>query len=213
MAFTLHILESEPVALIGLKSILATNGHFQLAGTSSDLEAALQTLDGDCPNVFLLSCTEINRVTLTGMATLRGLRPACDTVLWVSRLSKSDERRAMQAGARAIIAKSTQPDSMLECLLAVAEGKIWSRCSTKVLDPKLGRLATMTHLSPRERQIVERVCRGLKNKEIAAELSIAVGTVKIHLVHIFEKTGVANRFELAEQGRLILDSQDKFLQT
>jgi DNA-binding NarL/FixJ family response regulator len=59
-------------------------------------------------------------------------------------------------------------------------------------------------LTPREKEIVHHVCGGLKNKEIAGQLSITAGTVKVHLMHIFEKTGVKDRFELAVQGRRLL---------
>jgi hypothetical protein len=51
---------------------------------------------------------------------------------------------------------------------------------------------------------VQQICEGLKNKEIAEALSITAGTVKVHLMHIFEKTGVKDRFELAIQGRKLL---------
>jgi len=59
-------------------------------------------------------------------------------------------------------------------------------------------------LTPREKEIVHYVCGGLKNKEIAGALSITPGTVKVHLMHIFEKTGVRDRFELAVHGRRLL---------
>jgi len=59
-------------------------------------------------------------------------------------------------------------------------------------------------LTPREREIVQQICVGLKNKEIAQTLSITAGTVKVHLMHIFEKTGVKDRFELAMHGRRLL---------
>ena len=59
-------------------------------------------------------------------------------------------------------------------------------------------------LTPREKEIVHHVCVGLKNKEIAEALSITSGTVKVHLMHIFEKTGVKDRFELAVHGRRML---------
>ncbi len=59
-------------------------------------------------------------------------------------------------------------------------------------------------LTPREREIVTCLCQGMRNKQIAAELSITPGTVKVHLMHIFEKTGVKDRFELAVQARKLL---------
>ena len=51
---------------------------------------------------------------------------------------------------------------------------------------------------------MQQICEGQKNKEIAQALSITAGTVKVHLMHIFEKTGVKDRFELAIQGRKLL---------
>ena len=63
---------------------------------------------------------------------------------------------------------------------------------------------TSPRLTPREKEIVHHVCVGLKNKEIGEALAITPGTVKVHLMHIFEKTGVKDRFELAVHGRRLL---------
>jgi DNA-binding NarL/FixJ family response regulator len=57
-----------------------------------------------------------------------------------------------------------------------------------------------SELTPREHQVLEMVEQGFKNKEIALELGIRPGTVKIHLKHIFEKTGVRGRYGLAISG-------------
>jgi two-component system nitrate/nitrite response regulator NarL len=57
-----------------------------------------------------------------------------------------------------------------------------------------------SNLTAREAQVVELVEQGLKNKEIARSLGIRPGTVKIHLRHIFEKTGVRGRYGLALSG-------------
>jgi two-component system nitrate/nitrite response regulator NarP len=54
----------------------------------------------------------------------------------------------------------------------------------------------LSTLSPRERAVVALVLRGLRNKDIASELRIGEGTVKVHLHNIFEKVGVASRTEL-----------------
>ena len=57
-----------------------------------------------------------------------------------------------------------------------------------------------SELTPREQQVLELVEQGFKNKDIATELGIRPGTVKIHLKHIFEKTGVRGRYGLALNG-------------
>jgi DNA-binding NarL/FixJ family response regulator len=55
-------------------------------------------------------------------------------------------------------------------------------------------------LTPREREIVVRLRQGLRNKQIASEMNITEGTVKIYLFRLFHKLGVRNRFELASYG-------------
>jgi DNA-binding NarL/FixJ family response regulator len=55
-------------------------------------------------------------------------------------------------------------------------------------------------LTSRELQVMDLVERGFKNKEIAVNLGIQTGTVKIHLKHIFEKTGIRGRYGLALSG-------------
>ena len=52
-------------------------------------------------------------------------------------------------------------------------------------------------LTARESQVMSLVARGYKNKEIGSALGISTGTVKIHLKHIFEKTGIRGRYGLA----------------
>lgn len=65
-----------------------------------------------------------------------------------------------------------------------------------------------SQITPREREIIQLVCSGLTNKEIAARLSIIVGTVNAHLGRIYERTGVRDRVELAAQGEHLLTTAD-----
>jgi DNA-binding NarL/FixJ family response regulator len=83
----------------------------------------------------------------------------------------------------------------------VAAGKIWMEDSSQIVG-FLQRRQT-SRLTPREREVVRLVCQGLKNKQIAANLGITPGTVKVHLMHIFEKTGLKDRFALAVHGRTL----------
>jgi DNA-binding NarL/FixJ family response regulator len=67
-------------------------------------------------------------------------------------------------------------------------------------DQARGERYPRSELTAREQQVLELVEQGCKNKEIAQELGIRPGTVKIHLKHIFEKTGVRGRYGLALTG-------------
>jgi DNA-binding NarL/FixJ family response regulator len=111
--------------------------------------------------------------------------------------------RALRCGARGILKKTLPVAALLECLREVARGNVWIEGSAEQSPDGADRRST-PRLTPREKQIVQQICEGQKNKEIAEALSITAGTVKVHLMHIFEKTGVKDRFELAIQGRKLL---------
>jgi DNA-binding NarL/FixJ family response regulator len=88
---------------------------------------------------------------------------------------------------------------MLNCFRTVAGGKNWMEDSVFREQPRDDRYPR-SELTPREQQVMELVEHGMKNREIARELGIRPGTVKIHLKHIFEKTGVRGRYGLALTG-------------
>jgi DNA-binding NarL/FixJ family response regulator len=144
------------------------------------------------------------KVVFQFISDAKSTSPRSQPVLWANDLAEIDCFRALQLGARGILKKTLPVASVLECLRAVGGGNVWieSSLSDHVMDP-LDRRSS-PRLTPREKEIVHHVCGGLKNKEIADALSITPGTVKVHLMHIFEKTGVKDRFELAVHGRRML---------
>ncbi|MGB9605654.1 MAG: response regulator transcription factor, partial [Bryobacteraceae bacterium] len=96
-------------------------------------------------------------------------------------------------GVRAILRRTAPAGMLLDCLVTVGQGGRW-REPAPARQPASRLIARLT---PRERQILSLLCRGMRNKQIARELAIAPGTVKVHLMRIFEKTGARNRYELA----------------
>ncbi len=88
---------------------------------------------------------------------------------------------------------------MISCLRAVIAGNTWMEDgifgdTEKLLQPR------RSSLTAREQQIAELVEQGLRNRDIGKMLGIQTGTVKIHLKHIFEKTGIRGRYGLALSG-------------
>ena len=120
-------------------------------------------------------------------------------VVWGLSITEAEALRFLQSGARGIVRKSADAGSLLACLRAVAGGRSWMQDS--VFREALPTEAPVrSDLTPREQQVMELVEQGYKNREIAQELGIRPGTVKIHLKHIFEKTGVHGRHGLALSG-------------
>ena len=107
--------------------------------------------------------------------------------------------RFVQAGIAGVLRKTSSLDTVLDCLRTVQRGNTWM-CGDSV--PGIHRIPRGWHspLTVRELQVMELIEKGMKNKDIAASLGISIGTVKIHLKHIFEKTGIRGRYGLALSG-------------
>ena len=201
---TIFACESQPIVLEGLAKVLSNCEDLEYVGAASSLNDALEVLRDRHPDVVLIDQSPGLKVVFQFISDVRSTWSRCQPVLWVNDLAEIDCFRALQLGARGILKKTLPVDSVLECLRSVARGNVWIESSLS--DHVMGSLDRRSppRLTPREKEIVHHVCGGLKNKEIAQALAITAGTVKVHLMHIFEKTGVKDRFELAVHGRRLL---------
>jgi DNA-binding NarL/FixJ family response regulator len=186
-----------------LEKVLAPTDEFEYLGASSSLTEALSAVREMRPDIMLVDHSSGLKMVFQFISDVKSTWPKCQPVLWVNDLAEIDCFRALQIGARGVLKKTLPVGSIVECLRAVGQGNIWIEGSVEQTLPGFERRAA-PRLTPREREIVKQICVGMKNKEIAGTLSITAGTVKVHLMHIFEKTGVKDRFELAMHGRKLL---------
>lgn len=201
---SIYVCESQPIVLEGLAKVLGETPDLHLCGHSpSPVEALPRILEAN-PRVVLVDQSGGLRGAFRFLSELRETAPNAAPILWVAEMAEIESFRALQLGARGILKRTLPVAALMECLRAVAVGSIWMENS--ISNQVVGFLnrRTAARLTPREREIVELVARGAKNKEIATALGITPGTVKVHLMHIFEKTGVKDRFELAMQGPRLL---------
>jgi DNA-binding NarL/FixJ family response regulator len=201
---TLFACENQPVVVEGLIRVLEPCEDLKLVGHAADINDAVQYLLSRTVDVLLLGQPPTTRSILPLLAQVREAHLQARIVLWVGEMSEMDAFRALQMGARGVTTRVQPVASLLECLRTVARGAVWiDGASRTTVETSPGR-GTALRITPRERQIIEAVCKGMKNREIAEALSITAGTVKVHLMHIFEKTGAKDRFQLALQGRQLL---------
>jgi len=196
--------ESQPIVLEGLSRVLESSSDFELTGSASGLNDALDAIRDQHPDVLLVDQSAGLKVVFQFLSDVKSTWPPCQPVLWVNDLAEIDCFRALQLGARGILKKTAAIAAVLECLHAVHKGDVWIESSLSENPFGAGVRRGSPRLTPREREIVHYVCIGLKNKEIGEALAITPGTVKVHLMHIFEKAGVKDRFELAVHGRRLL---------
>lgn len=203
-AYRIFLVESQPVVIAGLQGILQSTPDFAIVGSAPTPAEAITQLADTQPDLVLIDQSSGIRAIFTFLSELKVVCPSARAVLWIMDLAEIECFRALQLGARGILRRSLPIATMLDCLQTVAKGNLWLENS--ISDQVVGFLnrKSTNRLTPREREIVRAVCRGMKNKEIADLLHITPGTVKVHLMHIFEKTGVKDRFELAVQGPKLL---------
>lgn len=190
----------------GLARILPERGEIVLAGSAPSLADALDGVRDQRPDIVLVDQAPGLKLVFQFISDVKNSWNGCHPVLWVNDLAEVDCFRALQLGARGILKKTVSVATILECLTAVGRGDVWIESTLQEAASGSSRCSAR-RLTPREKEIVHHVCAGMKNKQIAESLTITPGTVKVHLMHIFEKTGLKDRFELAVHGRRLLGAE------
>lgn len=193
------VCDTQPVAIEGVRGLLSRCEDLRFAGAVTSLDAAFELMRGMNPAAVVIdkslgtaAITEcLNRLSASGVRTA--------PVVWGVGVSESEALRLLQAGARGVLRRTSEPETLLTCLRSVTSGNTWME------DGIFGDLEKFnqprrSQLTPREQEVADLVEKGLRNRDIARNLGIQTGTVKIHLKHIFEKTGVRGRYGLALNG-------------
>ncbi len=196
---TVAICDTQPITAAGLKDLLASSPDLEFLDALKSLEAATEFLQTTTPDIMILDKGFGMRAVLDWIHDLKLADAAPALAVWGVSMTEAEALRLLQAGARGIVRKTADLASVLACLRTVATGRTWMEdCVFR--DSIRPERSARSELTPREQQVLELVEQGFKNKEIALELGIRPGTVKIHLKHIFEKTGVRGRYGLAISG-------------
>jgi two-component system nitrate/nitrite response regulator NarP len=179
--------------------VLLRETRFEIVGTAASGEETLEQIRELGPDAILL---DLQMPGGSGMEVLRNLsrdgkRPK--VILLTAGIDDSSLLEAKALKVDGIVLKNSDPAYLLECLELVERGGSW-------IDPEIGeRIADLANrfdshrppLAPRERELIRCVARGLRNREIAEQLGVTEGTVKVYLHAVFDKLGVKNRTELA----------------
>lgn len=150
------------------------------------------------PDLLLL---DVHLPDGSGIDLLRKLaagRSRPKVVLLTAGMDDAQLLAAEELRPEGMVLKTSDPGLLLECMDAVVAGQPW-------IDPEIAERTRQAHeraasappLTRRERELVELVRQGLRNRDIAAELGVTEGTVKVYLHAIFDKFKVDNRTELA----------------
>jgi len=200
---TVSICDTQPVTAEGIRTLLSDCPDLKFEQATDSLSRATEMLRGSPPSVMVVDKAFGIQTILEWLTELRAADPDLSArtgiVIWGVSVTEAEALRLLQAGARGILRKTATIPMLVACLRTVATGRTWMEdCVFR--DSGRSERYPRSELTTREQQVLELVEQGFKNKEIAVDLGIRPGTVKIHLKHIFEKTGVRGRYGLALNG-------------
>jgi DNA-binding NarL/FixJ family response regulator len=197
---TIAVVEDDQVLRDALSAILLASPHWRLRGTYPSAEAALPALRAAPPDVVLMDIQLPGMSGIECVAALKQTHPAVQ-VLMVTVYDNNDRIfQALAAGADGYLLKRDAPGRLLDALADLRTGgsPMSGSIARKVVQffQQAPPPANQDHnLTPRERQILERLVQGCLYKEIADQLDIGVETVRTHLHNIYRKLQVRTRTE------------------
>ena len=192
----------------GLRTLLSVQAGLEVVGEAGNGEEALQQAAALKPDVILM---DLQMPGLDGAATTRRLRAQGSPSKVIVLTTFDDDENVfegLRAGAVGYLLKDTPSARLVEAIRLAARGESFLEPSVAAkvvsefarLSPRPSEALTEP-LSERELEVLRLVARGESNREIAAELVIAEGTVKNHLTNILAKLEVSDRTEAAVKAR------------
>jgi len=197
--------DDHPLFRKGLASLLSTEKGFKVVGEAQDGVEALNKAQDLKPDLVLM---DIYMPGGNGLEATRRIKEALPSVkVVILTVSEEDKNlfEAIKCGAHGYLAKKIEPGELFEMLRGVSRGEapISRSTAAKILkefaeQASRGREEPAEEkLSPKERDVLELVTRGLTNKEIGNKLGITENTVKNHLKNILDKLHLENRVQAA----------------
>jgi DNA-binding NarL/FixJ family response regulator len=191
------VIVSDPIRQIGLSAILNSDPEFEVSsrcGTADEHPKAC---------IALLGTAAGSGDVCADLARLREDCPDSRIILIGVDGRDGEILRALTAGAKGYIHESAAPDEFKQAIRAVHEGLVWapprvlSMFVERATLPPGSEPQAIPHYTQRERDVLQLLVEGHTNREIGAALGIETRTVKAHVGHLMNKTGVKNRIALS----------------
>lgn len=207
MSIKIIIADDHALLRQGIRNVLELEEDFQVISEASDGEQAVQQAVELKPDILLL---DINMPKMTGLEVIGKVTAQQKQVKIIVLTMHDDENyviEVVKAGAVGYLLKDIEPGLLVKAIRAVCEGEsfIYPSLAKKLfLEINRQHLKTLEtakvverpkeeRLSYRELEVLEMVCKGMNNQEVAKSLFLSEKTVKNHLTNIFRKIGVTDR--------------------
>ena len=206
-AVRIAVIEEHELYRQGLCLLLSRHQDLKIIGDAASWTDALPLVQREQPDVVLLAISPANKDMVDLLPQLFAASEATKVLVLLESSDREMPRRAMRLGASGVLFKNKSADMLIKAIECVHAGEAWLDRSTtasllRELSPrnkapqKNPEEAKIGSLSHREREVIQLVGKGLKNKQIAGTLFISDVTVHHHLTNIYSKLEVEDRLEL-----------------
>jgi DNA-binding NarL/FixJ family response regulator len=178
----------------GFRRLLEDDPELAVVGEASNGDEAIALAAALGPHVIVMDAAMPGTSGLAAMRVILERRPSAAILMLSMHSEETLVRQAMAAGARGYVLKNALDLDLAAAVKKVAAGET-------VLDPAVMRPAPLAgerakRLTPRELEVLQLICNGLSNREIAAKLEVSANTVAVHRANIMNALGVHKTAEL-----------------
>ena len=193
---TVMIVEDHFVVRAGLRAVINKQPDLKVVAEAKSGTQAIELSRAHRPDVTLM---DLQIPGLDGIAAMRAIlaeRPEARIMVLSTYGGEEQLLGAMHAGARGYFLKHVEKRELLAAIRAIHAGErrwppeLWTRVSEGLRRPDL---------TPREREVLKLLASGLANAGIAESLGITEGTVRVHVSHLLDKLGCAEKAQLVAE--------------
>jgi DNA-binding NarL/FixJ family response regulator len=189
--------DDHPIYRGGLAALIAAYPDLQLVAEVTNGREAVDGFRQHRPDVTLMDLSMPVMDGVDAISAITAEFPDARIIALTTWDGDADIHRALEAGARGYLLKDVVSEEVADAIRQVHAG---DRAIPTGVAKRLAAFTPRIDLTEREVEVLGHMARGLSNKEIGAALGRTEGTIKIHVLHIFQKLGAADRTEAVTIG-------------
>lgn len=195
------IVDEHPVTRKGIQWIASTDPTLQIVGEAENGAEAIRQAHILQPDLVLMDLLTPPESGIQTIVELKRRYPNLKVIVLTRFEDINLIKAVMAAGADGYLLKETAIETLRQALQAVQQGgmPLHPRVARQLIGEvtKHKAIHSPSHLTGRQKEVLQLVARGLSNKEVAQALNLSEGTVKIHVGHILDKLNLSRRTEAA----------------
>ncbi len=198
----LLLADDHPLIREGFKSLLTKSEKFEIVGIAENGKELVELAGTLSPDVVL---SDINMPVMNGLQAIEEINklyPHIRTVILTMHEEREYIIKALKLGVQGYILKNIERFDLEKAIVTIFEGgKYFSPIVTNILAESVAKpgINTIAELTPREKEVLEWVAKGLSTKQVADKLGIGTRTVESHRVNMLKKMKVSNTAELVRK--------------